>query len=127
MTQYRRVVFMDADAIPLANLDYLFQLSDPLHTTTPTILRPNLIMASRGEPCNASLFMLKPEQGAWDELLEIIHRVREEGKALPYPHFSWERGWGYDFEAENDRWQATVKYGIKWRYFAAHSDQGLLF
>jgi Mannosyltransferase putative len=127
MTQYRRVIFMDADAIPLANLDYLFHLSDPLHTTTPTILRPNLIMASRGEPCNAGLFMLKPEQGAWDELLEIIHRQREEGKKIPYPHFDRSRGWGYDFEAEKDVWRATVKYGQKWRYHASHSDQGLLF
>jgi Mannosyltransferase putative len=127
LTQYRRVIFMDADAIPLANLDYLFHLSDPLHTTTPTLIRPNLVMASRGEPCNAGLFMLQPEKGAWDELLAIIRRQREEGKKLPYPHFSWERGWGYDFQAEHDMWRATVKLGEKWRYHAAHSDQGLLY
>lgn len=127
LTEYRRVVFMDADAIPLTNLDYLFHLSDPLHTATPTLLKPNLIMASRGEPCNAGVFMLQPQPGGWDELQEIITRQRELGAKLPYPHFSWEKGWGYDFEAENDIWRGTAKNGKKWRFHAGHSDQGLLY
>ncbi|CAB9518632.1 expressed unknown protein (Partial), partial [Seminavis robusta] len=127
LVQYRRVMFMDADAIPLANLDYMFHLSDADHKSTPTFLKPNMIWATRGEPCNAGLFMLEPEAGGWERLQAIIRRMKEEGKQLPYPHFSWNRGWGYDFEAENDEWHGTIKYGKKWRYHAGHSDQGLLY
>ena len=29
MTRYRRVMFMDGDMLPVTNLDYYFQLSDP--------------------------------------------------------------------------------------------------
>jgi alpha-N-acetylglucosamine transferase len=45
MTEYRRVLFLDGDVVPLVNLDYLFELSDPAHTTTPTILMENLVVA----------------------------------------------------------------------------------
>lgn len=127
MTEYRRVIFLDADAIPLANLDYIFHLSDPQHLQTPNLLRPNLIIASRGEPCNAGLFMLEPEANGMAQVHAIMERQREEGKQLPYPHFSWDRGWGYDFKAEDDNWRGTMKRGMQWRFHAGHSDQGLLY
>jgi alpha-N-acetylglucosamine transferase len=39
-TEYRRVLVFDGDVILLGNLDYryLFELSDPADTTTPTVL-----------------------------------------------------------------------------------------
>jgi hypothetical protein len=46
MTDYKRVMFLDADIIPLTNMDYYFHLSDPDYTATPTLLKPNLIMVS---------------------------------------------------------------------------------
>jgi len=126
MTQYRRVMFLDADTIPLVNLDYLFHRSDPDHKQD-LALRPNLIMASHGEPCNAGAFILQPEEGDWERLQQVIADQRQAGKELPYPHFDWEIGWGHNFTAEGDRWDSVSKYGVRWRFHAGHSDQGLLY
>jgi hypothetical protein len=95
-TQYQRIMFLDADTIPLVNLDYLFHLSDPALHPHP-ILRPNLIVATRGEPCNTGMFIMNPEEGAWDELQGIIQRHHEKAKKLPYPHFNFFAGWGHNF------------------------------
>jgi hypothetical protein len=125
-TQYQRIMFLDADTIPLVNLDYLFHLSDPEYDPNP-ILRPNLIMATRGEPCNTGMFMMHPEPGAWEELQGIIRRQQEEARALPYPHFDWQIGWGHNFRKEGDQWEAIKWNGTSWRYYAGHSDQGLWY
>ena len=123
MTQYSRVIFLDADAIPLANLDYIFEKS----VGPDAILKPNLIVASRGEPCNAGLFMLAPAESAWDDLKEVIRRQHESAKDLPYPKFDRSDGWGHNFQKAGDKWDAVEKSGVKWKYHASHSDQGLLY
>jgi hypothetical protein len=122
-TKYSRVMFLDADTIPLVNLDYLFHLSEGPNP----VLKPNLIMATRGEPCNTGMFIMHPEQGAWEEMQHIIDRQHQIGQTLPYPHFDWENGWGHSFIQHNDRWEALHKSGVKWRYHAGHSDQGLWY
>ena len=127
LTKYKRVMYLDADAIPLVNLDYLFHLSDPDNRATPTILRPNLIVASRKEPCNAGLFMLKPDEGGWERIQQIIQRQKEEGIKLPYPNFDYQRGWGYNFHEHKDFWEAMLINETNWHYHAGHSDQGLLY
>lgn len=37
---YKRIMFLDADLIPLTGLDYFFHLSDPEYTTLSTLLKP---------------------------------------------------------------------------------------
>ena len=123
MTDYRRVMFLDADIMPLVNLDYLFQLSD----SDEPILRPNLIMASRAEPCNAGMFILAPEHGAWDRVQQIVQGQSRLGSQMPYPHFDWNSGWGHNFKKEGDQWEAIKQNGTHWKFHAGHSDQGLLF
>ena len=127
MTEYRRVMFLDADIIPVANMDYLFQLSDDEDTTLPTILRPNVIIATRGEPCNTAFFIVKPSLENYDKLQAAIERQHEEGRKIDYPHFDWQRGWGHNFEIAGDSWESVHKKGNKWRYHAGHSDQGLMY
>lgn len=128
LTQYRRVIFLDADTIPLVNLDYIFHLSDPLHEASPTILRPNLIMASRHEPCNTGFFMVEPKHGRWELLASVLKAQMEKGKSLPYPHFNWYDGWGHNFWVSGDHWDAiSTKEGRKWKFHAGHSDQGLMY
>ena len=127
MTKYKRVIFLDADIIPLANLDYIFHLSDPEHNDTPNPLRPNFLMASKGEPCNTGMFMVEPKNGAWEVLQEAIYKQHESARNLPYPHFSWEEGWGHNFEKEGDKWEGILKSGVRWRFHAGHSDQGLMY
>jgi alpha-N-acetylglucosamine transferase len=51
LNEYRRVLFLDGDVVPLVNLNYLFELSDPTHTTTPTVLMENLVVAMVGSSC----------------------------------------------------------------------------
>lgn len=128
LTQYRRVAFLDADTIPLVNLEYLFHLSDPLSDKFPTILRPNLIMASRGEPCNTGFFIVEPSLKNYQLLQTILQRSQEYGKTLPYPHFDWKFGWGHHFGREGTHWESIQnKNGNHWRFHAGHSDQGLMY
>jgi len=127
MTRYKRVMFLDGDAIPLVNMDFMFRLSDPDAVEVPTILRPNLIMASRGEPCNTGMFILEPKKGAWEELQEVINKQHNEAIDLPYPHFDRVKGWGHSFRAAGDQWEGIKYNGTYWNYHASHSDQGLMY
>ena len=127
MVEYRRVMFLDADLIPLANLDYLFHLSDPEHTQTPTMLRPNVIMATRGEPCNTAFFMVEPRLERYELLQMAIERQHEAGRTLPYPHFDKREGWGHNFQEAGDFWKSRFRTKKLWNFHAAHSDQGLMY
>lgn len=130
MIEYRRVIFLDADIMPLVNLDYIFHLSRDGY---PTVLRPNVIIATAGEPCNTALFMVTPSKTNWEIFLGIVKRQRDEGLKLPYPHFDRGRGWGHSFfdmkrkGIGNDFWEAIARNGSDWRFHAAISDQGLMF
>jgi hypothetical protein len=105
----------------------MFHLSDPDNPKQPTLLRPNLITASRGEPVNAGMFILEPRKGDWELLEGLIEKQQQSAKNLPYPHFSKQDGWGHNFVKEGDPWEAINKKGNKWAYHASHSDQGLLY
>lgn len=126
MIEYERVIFLDADIMPRSNLDYIFRLSHE-EINGKTLLRPNLILATLGEPCNTAMFMVQPSLEKWNLLQGIINRQREEGKELPYPHFDRKRGWGHSFVKERDSWKAVKKSGRLWNYHASHSDQGLMY
>jgi len=126
MTEYKRVIFLDADIMPVRNMDYIFHLSN---TGDPNpVLRPNLILATKGEPCNTAMFMVTPNETNWKTFQEVVKRQREEGKTLPYPHFDVIRGWGHDFRKAGAPWEAIVaKDFYKWDFHASHSDQGLMY
>jgi len=151
MTEYKRVIYLDADIMPRSNMDYLFRLSDTdtynitdtendnnnnntilnkIDTTTDPlpVLRPNLILASRKEPCNGGMFMVAPNHGNYATLQAIIRRQREEGEQLKYPYFDYLKGWGHKFKKGGDRWYAVnEKDGDNWRFHGSHADQGLLY
>lgn len=130
MTQYSRVMFLDSDIIPLVNLDYLFHLTDPNYggeRISLHLFRPNVIIASRAEPCNAGLFILEPEEGGWERVQEVIKAQRENAKDLDYPFFDWYDGWGHNFVEEGDHWDGIAFSSQRWRYHGGHSDQGLLY
>jgi hypothetical protein len=127
MTDYKRVMFMDGDMIPMTNLDYYFHLSDPEYTDLPTELKSNFIMASKGEPCNTGMFMVTPSKEAFDEYNKIIRDQLEIAKTLDYPYFDKRRGWGHNFIEAKDWWEAVSKTSKKWSYHASHSDQGLMY
>jgi alpha-N-acetylglucosamine transferase len=80
LTAYRRVLFLDGDVIPLTNLDYLFQLPDPDDTTTPTLLRENVVVAGTQEPANGGFFMLAPHDQALAQVNRIIQNREERAR-----------------------------------------------
>jgi hypothetical protein len=118
-TQYKRVIFLDADVLPVADLDFLMELSEK------GILEENLIVMGRAEPANGGFFMLKPYHGALDEINQLIQRRRESGKRYGYPYFDPVSGWGHVIE--NDSWQSKEEKGTNWTFWAAFADQGLLY
>ena len=128
MTDYKRVMFLDGDMMPMTNLDYIFHLSDPDYQDTPTLLRPNFIMATRGEPCNTGVFMVEPSLQNFQKYLGVVRRQHQSAKKLPYPHFDWEKGWGHSFKETRDFWESVnMKGKQQWRWHASHSDQGLMY
>ena len=127
MTDYKRVMFLDADTIPLMNLDFFFHLSDPDNDKLPTILKPNLILATRTEPCNTGMFMVEPSADIFTQYKETVRKQHEQGRNLPYPHFSRGDGWGYNFKKNNDQWEAIRRTAQIWIWHASHSDQGLMY
>jgi hypothetical protein len=144
MTQYRRVLFLDGDVIPLVNLDYLFELSDPTHTTTPTILMENLVVAGTMEPANGGFFMLAPHAGALQQVNNIIQTREEHArinikKSAPNnetkqqkmdKHFDVVQGWGHiiDPSTGDPGWVTNSdEAGLTWNFWAAWADQGLLY
>ena len=131
MVEYKRVIFLDADMYPLTNLDYLFHLSDPDYKDVPTILKPNLILATWNEPCNTGLFMVEPSTEAFAKYKDTLQRQREVGKTLPYPHFDKLTGWGFEFGKKgvpHSHWESVNNHrGFGWTWHAAHSDQGLMY
>jgi len=68
MTGYKRVIFLDADTIPLPNLDYYFHLSDTDYKELPTLLKPFFIHASRKEPTNGGMFMVEPSTWIYENI-----------------------------------------------------------
>jgi len=127
MTDYKRVMFLDADTIPLTNLDYYFHLSDPGYKDLPTILKPNFIVASMGEPCNTGMFFVEPSAQAFRQYQDAVHRQHERAKTLPHPHFDLMDGWGHNFIDSHDYWEAVTMKRRHWRFHASHSDQGLMY
>jgi len=129
LTQYRRVLFLDGDVMPLGNLDYLFELSDdnnygPGNST----LKPNLVIASKAEPANAGFFMLTPGKGEYEHVQEIIRKREAKAKALDGDvKFDVVEGWGHVI-TEPDEWVGrSGRSGRNWTFAFAYSDQGLLY
>ena len=128
MTDYKRVMFLDADIVPLTNLDYLFHLSDPDYMDVPTLLKPNFIMATKGEPCNTAMFIVEPSKESFEKYENVVRRQHEVARTLPYPHFDYEEGWGVNFLnlKKNKHWESLNFHVDNWRFHASHSDQGLI-
>ena len=95
LTEYSRVLFMDGDVMPLANLDYLFYLSEI------GVFKSNLVIEGGREPANGGFFMLKP--GNLEQMSDIVVRRETKALQLPYPHFDEVEGWGHPLQP-GDSW-----------------------
>ncbi|KAG7354189.1 glycosyl transferase family 8 protein [Nitzschia inconspicua] len=120
LTEYKRVLYLDSDLIPLCNLDYIFELS------MAGQIAPNLGISDGNEPANGGFFMVQPKEGDYDHLQKIILQQKESSKHLPPPQFDIQRGWGHVISGD-DQWFSTRGQGRKWDFYAAQNDQGLLY
>lgn len=136
LTEYSRVFFLDSDIFPKVNLDYIFELSEPeSKTTTPAVLRGNLLVAWKLEPCNGGFFMMAPQEGDFEDFQAIIQRRNQEVLTMEYPYWNSTLGWGHVFDPEKDRWippkNLPEKFGpnhtIEWSWHGAFGDQGLIY
>ena len=120
-TTYRRVLFMDADVMPVSNLDYLFQLSDS------GVLKENVVVAGPIAPANGGFFLLKPGNGQLEELTDIVKTRERLGKGKGVTQFDKVHGWGHTIQ-KPDYWETRQrKRGQMWDFYAAFADQGLLY
>jgi hypothetical protein len=123
---------MDADVLPLGNLDYLFHKSD--NKLGEPSIRPNMILAGSLEPANGGFFMIEPNLRALGEITETVkNRVDRARQINATDAQSWKVkqfdpliGWGHTILSP-DRWESNKKYGRNWTFHAPYSDQGLLY
>lgn len=125
LTQYRRVLLLDGDVVPIGNLDYLFELSDGENA----ILKENVVVTGPWEPSNGGFFMLEPGEGRRELVDEVIrnreaHADRENG--MDGHMFNVVLGWGHKIDPP-DEWVARQARGRNWTFHFAFSDQGLLY
>ncbi|CAB9516110.1 expressed unknown protein [Seminavis robusta] len=118
MTEYRRVLFLDGDILPKANLDYMFELSDG---GPNAMFKPNVILAGVVEPCNTGFFVVEPTKDAYNQ---AQHLIRSHIRKTTMKNFDMEAGWGQPF-VNGDHWENNMETGVKWDFLNAWSDQGL--
>ncbi|KAL3915302.1 MAG: hypothetical protein SGILL_005719 [Bacillariaceae sp.] len=128
LTQYKRVLFMDGDMMPLCNLDYMFELSDSENNDAfETRLKENVIFAEQREAANAGMFMLTPNTEDWELLQKEIRRKEEKSLTLEYPYWDEVEGWGAVITPP-DYWRPINGSKLtRWNYHAVFADQGLLY
>ena len=109
LIEYRRVLYLDSDNMPVCNLDYIFDLSDGPNP----ILKENLVVAWNKEPANGGFFMLKPGKGEHDELKAILEETRQGSE------FDEKKGWGHEI-LPPDSWIAIKGNKVESGTFTLH-------
>lgn len=115
LVNYERVVFLDSDILPICNLDYLFtfQWSSPL-----------VIFSGPVAPATASIFLVTPQTGEFERIINVIQRQR-----TVMGTWNDTLGWGHVLQPPYDGWRAFDKPNLhfQWSFYASHADQGLLY
>ena len=135
MIQYSRVMYLDGDLMPFCNLQYIFELSEPLlqeEEGKHPILKENIIHTMfDNEPCNGGWFVLAPGKGKYEQIQHILKKRHEDAKRMGSPYFNTTIGWGHVISRErSDSWKSLTggtTTGNEWNWYAAIADQGLLY
>ena len=111
LTQYQAVQYLDADVMPLRNMDGLFALNSAITAC-----------AGVTEPMHGGWFVVRPDCDTFAELYKrISHR--------PDP-WLWDSGWGAPEPRLPGSMEWTTLNGAKhtgWRFNGGDSDQGLWY
>lgn len=122
LTEYRQVMYLDSDFMPLNNLDYLMEQADH------GFLKPTIIVASNREPSNGGMMVVRPNSTVYQDIQRII---KERGPLLGNRNRKgWDEvlGWGHAIQPP-DAWEtnAAKNTGTLWNFWAANADQGFLY
>jgi hypothetical protein len=135
LIEYSRVLYLDADVLPFCNLDYIFELSEPIITNAEKdepLLKENIVIAWNSNCANGGYFMLQPGRGEWEQLEKIIEKhqakVLELEKIGIWPPFDPVEGWGQSMQEPNDYWvDYSGRKHYNWTWYGAFGGQGLLY
>jgi len=132
LVDYQRVMYLDADVMPLCSMDYLFEISSQGR------LQPNVVLGWFTEPSHGGLFILKP--GNYNQWQAVVERREKEALSLPYPHWDPVRGWGTVLKTEwhglpqpaeilpdGSHRYAAPRHSTNWTFHGDFADQGLLY
>jgi len=135
--EYKRILFLDADVLPMGNLDYVFELS-----AEQGVLKESLVVPGLSTPANGGFFMVTPYPGALEDLDAILkekedrknldimqssnNNERIRGKHVDTKYFDPVMGWGHQITPP-DKWIKVGGSGVEWDFIAAYADQGLLY
>ena len=103
LTEYARVLFLDSDIIPLANLDYMFrrQISPKDPTDEQPTLHPTVVISGYLQPANGGFFVLEPNKDDYQQLQKIIYKM-----SRTYKDFNKTLGWGHSITPP-DHWETN--------------------
>ena len=120
LTEYDRVMFLDSDAQPTCNLDYVFTNSIGTNAT----LEPNVIRIGKLEATNAGLFMLEPNLLDAERVFDDIHKRYKYGS-------DWDTDRGWREIQPPDHWDHHLlnrpQNTTKWQFYCGDADQGFLY
>jgi hypothetical protein len=109
LTEYSRVMYLDADVMPLCNLDYMFELSEQ------GVLKENLIVSWWSGPSLGAIFMLQPGVGEYQKLNKIVS-LQQTKAAKNWPPFDEEQGWGHKIELPDEWFAFKHQHGTRWNF-----------
>jgi len=115
LVNYRRVLHLDSDVVPLLSLDYLFEYSDRLG-----VLQENVVVQGPNDPANGGTFMVAPRRGDLQRIGAILRRKERRVRETQQFDRDGHLGWGCRLR----EWVGTRKSGQGWTFFAADGDQG---
>lgn len=124
MTEYRRVLYLDSDIMPMTSLDYLMELSDQ------GILQEMVVLATQREPANGGFILVTPNATVYQHIQQIIKqwgsKLAKISKGGIY--FNQVQGWGHQITGD-DQWETNnpLLHGSNWTFYAANADQGFAY
>jgi hypothetical protein len=115
-TEYDRIIFWDADVLPLCNWEYMFELS------VKDVFAPNVVIAYRNEPAQGGFFLLQPSEGDFEKIQGLFSKASTSRET-----FDQRLAFGHVIEPP-DYWE-SIHGGnnTEWSFYGANADQGLLY
>jgi alpha-N-acetylglucosamine transferase len=109
LTEYTRVLYLDADVMPLNNLDYMFAKSVGANAQ----LEENVVLSFNNEPASGGFFMLTPNAQDYEEVTKIALNRENTGY-----EFDETVGFGHEI-VPPDHWESFERNGTKWDFYGA--------